>query len=128
MKSFCLRVYYDKGFPNMTPNPEAADRAYTDYCKSIVTPHYTSRAKFMAGWEAAHRHLASQPAAVEQKDLPFDDLQRFVNEAVCPVADKCSQGFVTGAYWGWGEARIQVGKLLDKARGGWIKAEAGGGT
>lgn len=40
----------------------------------------------------------------------------FKNEAVCRVSDSCLPGFVSGAQWGWGDARVLIGKWLDETR------------
>jgi hypothetical protein len=39
-------------------------------------------------------------------------LWTFAREAVCPVSDNCVPGFVAGAYWGWGQARNAVERIL----------------
>lgn len=44
-------------------------------------------------------------------------LQTFANEEICPVGEHCQPGFVAGAFWGWGEARCRVGKLLSQHAG-----------
>lgn len=49
-------------------------------------------------------------------------LRWFKNEAVCRVNDDCVQGFVAGAQWGWGDARVLIGKWLDETEnaGGFV--------
>lgn len=42
----------------------------------------------------------------------FERLKRFADLETCPVNEQCVPGFVSGAYWGWGEARNRIGKLL----------------
>ncbi len=39
------------------------------------------------------------------------ELRKFADTAVCPVADHCVSGFVSGAYTGWGWARERVAKF-----------------
>lgn len=40
-----------------------------------------------------------------------DRLEMFAREAVCPVNESCQPGFVSGAYWGWGEARNRISQI-----------------
>ena len=42
----------------------------------------------------------------------FEKLKRFADIETCPVNEQCVPEFVSGAYWGWGEARNRIGKLL----------------
>ena len=40
-------------------------------------------------------------------------LRWFVSEAVCGISDSCIPGFISGAFYGWGDARVLVGKWLN---------------
>ena len=42
------------------------------------------------------------------------ELNRFVQEEVCPVNEQCVAGFVSGAHSGWGWARNRVREILEK--------------
>lgn len=43
----------------------------------------------------------------------IEEMKTFANEAVCPVRDDLVSGFVSGAYWGWGQARVRIEQILD---------------
>lgn len=67
----------------MTNQLEAAKRAYDDYCVDSLTKKYAPRATFMAGWEAAARHLClAAPVAeakhrVEQLEHSYREAQNY---------------------------------------------------
>lgn len=44
----------------------------------------------------------------------YELLNKFANEAVCPVSQSCQVGFVAGAFWAWGEARIQIAQIITR--------------
>lgn len=54
----------------------------------------------------------------------YQALTTFANEAVCPVDDRGNTGFVSGAFWGWGEARNQIAKILKQNPPGASAADA----
>jgi len=47
------------------------------------------------------------------------DLKEFAETAVCPVADHCVSGFVSGAYTGWGWARERAAKFASRYTAGY---------